>query len=413
MAQIQYSTYQIDILSFELRDALIGILKPGRYLGYNGMSEYQVQVGNDVYCAIEQEDPISKYDQQDPPVLEAARGVAITTQGTIIAEDSDVQVTVTVTPANSSGIYHIVYMEHAYLSGTPGANPATYGVKSGVDGGGLPALQYLTKQVVIGVIFEAIGATSFSDLTYHPFHPDIGDSDLYSKLFRTTIYKTYAEGTLPTDGIIGNRQFPNNNYITDYQSITKVISDLDAAVKARADAITALAATKLDDWATPDDNTDLDASINEHGLLPKLPDDVDKYLNGVGGWAVPVGSRFVMRTGTFGIDITLTSVSPDTGQLDFGGIAPSGADVLILKVEFKQISDALATHCYMDVRVAATGGYNARFQYPYGNSLNQYGELTLQGMVPCDSSQKLYYNLYNKDHISAIEITCVGWQIPS
>src|SRR6056297_2547662 len=43
-------------------------------------------------------------------------------------------------------------------------------------------------------------------------------------------------------------------------------------------------AIKLDDLASPDDNTDLDASSTAHGLLPKLPDDATKRLDGTGSW---------------------------------------------------------------------------------------------------------------------------------
>ncbi len=43
-------------------------------------------------------------------------------------------------------------------------------------------------------------------------------------------------------------------------------------------------AIKLDDLATPDDNTDLDASTSAHGLLPKLPNDANQYLGGTGVW---------------------------------------------------------------------------------------------------------------------------------
>jgi hypothetical protein len=44
---------------------------------------------------------------------------------------------------------------------------------------------------------------------------------------------------------------------------------------------------KLDNLATPDDNTDLNVSITRHGLTPKLPNDVAKFLNGTGGYTVP------------------------------------------------------------------------------------------------------------------------------
>ncbi len=54
-------------------------------------------------------------------------------------------------------------------------------------------------------------------------------------------------------------------------------------------------AIKLDNLATPDDNTDLDASASAHGLLPKLSDDGAEFLDGEGNWATPeavFGSRF-------------------------------------------------------------------------------------------------------------------------
>jgi hypothetical protein len=43
-------------------------------------------------------------------------------------------------------------------------------------------------------------------------------------------------------------------------------------------------AIKLDDLATPDDNTDLDATVTEHGLLPKLDNIATHFLNGQGDW---------------------------------------------------------------------------------------------------------------------------------
>jgi len=42
---------------------------------------------------------------------------------------------------------------------------------------------------------------------------------------------------------------------------------------------------KLDDLASPDDNTDLDSSESAHGLLPKLSGDTNEFLRGDGAWA--------------------------------------------------------------------------------------------------------------------------------
>lgn len=44
---------------------------------------------------------------------------------------------------------------------------------------------------------------------------------------------------------------------------------------------------KLDALFTPDDNTNLNATALRHGLLPKLPNDSAKYLNGLGNYVIP------------------------------------------------------------------------------------------------------------------------------
>ena len=49
-------------------------------------------------------------------------------------------------------------------------------------------------------------------------------------------------------------------------------------------------ALKLDDLATPDDNTDLDASTTRHGLLPKLPGGTSTFLRADGVFANPGSS---------------------------------------------------------------------------------------------------------------------------
>jgi len=47
--------------------------------------------------------------------------------------------------------------------------------------------------------------------------------------------------------------------------------------------------TKLDDWATPDANTDLDATTVQHGLMMKYPGGTSNYLRADGTWHTPAG----------------------------------------------------------------------------------------------------------------------------
>lgn len=339
MSQRQYTTFQADILSFELRDALLGTLKPGRYMGYDTMAEYQAQAADNVYCRFTHPAGMNKYDQASPPALEAQRGVAITTQGTIIAEDGNVDVTVTLINGGASDtVVHLLYMEHVYDGAVPGANNATYGIKSGTEGGGVPSLTSPTKQVVIGTIIEPAGATQFSHLVYHLSYPGLGDEDLYKTLFKSSALGEIALGNMPSsnEGIIGNRDFTTSDYLANWSTLTKALTDLDVAVKARADAITALANTKLDDWATPDNNADLDATTARHGLLKKLPDDATKYLNGVGNWAIPsAGFIFIGSAANYHYNSSLrggTITMGTTYQLDISNEVPGGYDQALIIV---------------------------------------------------------------------------------
>ena len=68
-------------------------------------------------------------------------------------------------------------------------------------------------------------------------------------------------------------------------------------------------AIKLDDFATPDDNTDLDASLTEHGLLLKLGGGTTNFLRADGTWAAPAG----------GGDVTGPSSSTDNAIARFDG----------------------------------------------------------------------------------------------
>jgi len=47
---------------------------------------------------------------------------------------------------------------------------------------------------------------------------------------------------------------------------------------------------KLDSLGEPDDTTNLNATTQRHGLLPKLPGSTGVYLRGDGTWAIPSGS---------------------------------------------------------------------------------------------------------------------------
>ena len=65
------------------------------------------------------------------------------------------------------------------------------------------------------------------------------------------------------------------------------------------------------------DNTTADVSTTKHGLVPKLPNDSSKYLNGLGVWAVPPGSDGRGGSGT-GYSVTIGNDTDSTLEVTHG-----------------------------------------------------------------------------------------------
>ena len=78
-------------------------------------------------------------------------------------------------------------------------------------------------------------------------------------------------------------------------------------------------AIKLDDFGTPDDNTDLDVSTTNHGLCPKAPNITTQFLKGDGTWDVPIGGPSyweVITTPTRTANTTFTCTTTANTNID-------------------------------------------------------------------------------------------------
>lgn len=107
----------------------------------------------------------------------------------------------------------------------------------------------------------------------------LGASGRYLRSNGTDLaYSTIQAADLPTgidaakiaDGSVSNAEF---------QYLDGVTSAIQTQLAGKA-----ATTRKLDDFGSPDDNTDLNASTSAHGLCPKLDNDVTHFLNGQGGW---------------------------------------------------------------------------------------------------------------------------------
>lgn len=350
MAQQQFTTYKQNITSFELRSAMLGIIRPGRYGGYNVMSANGTPSGGYIPITISHSTSSPYLLDVGDSALSGPYGVVITTQGTIIREDQTIDLTIPDNDGSASIRYYAIYIEHDYVE-VQGDNPATYGFISGTPGD-LPEDITITEsyhRVVIGWIKAYPNAVSTSLLVYFPAQSldNVGEDNLLQKLFGSTysgffLNTTTAQqnvGTIPSGGIVGNREYSSQYYITNFQSITSSLNSLDISVKNNELSITALQSKKLDDMDTPDDNTDLNATPSYHGLLPKLPstDATIKYLRGDGSWTSPearVMQRRLVTAGTADVvlaDLTSTTVGAWT-NITLSGIVASETGYVELMV---------------------------------------------------------------------------------
>lgn len=103
-----------------------------------------------------------------------------------------------------------------------------------------------------------------------------------------------------------------------------------------ADLIALARAIKLDDFAAPDDNTDLDASTASHGLMPKFPGGTTAFLRADGTFATPPGSSSAIvaalrGSGSQALNIgTYTKVPLNSELLDPSGIVSISSSVFTL-----------------------------------------------------------------------------------
>ncbi len=142
-----------------------------------------------------------------------------------------------------------------------------------------------------------------------------------------------------------------------------------------SDFVTTTQSIKLDDFATPDDNTDLNATSTYHGLLTKLSNVSTEFLNGTGVFSTPVGGGGAVdsvngETGIVIVDLLKTPngltnvvVVDSAGDVGFGESNPihdihvSDSDV---KIRLND-TDAIAYHWDIE-------NYNGVYRWQLANS---------------------------------------------
>lgn len=121
-------------------------------------------------------------------------------------------------------------------------------------------------------------------------------------------------------------------------------------------------AIKLDDLAAPDDNTDLNASISAHGLLPKLVGNATKYLDGTGSWsAPPSGASETVYAGPSAADIAINLASPGA-SLFSKNLTIAAGEVYEIEAELAILNNSGAAVTYTPRLVVGSGIGTSFFQ---------------------------------------------------
>lgn len=162
MGQVRTVEYNTPITSFKRNQSLIGPIEPGRYRGWDTAAE---GTGSGIVIDITHDNTgIQKTDINLN--LENKRGVVVTPQGVTITDDDPLSFTIDDNNGNSQIRYDLIIIEHEFTQVT-GGQAAIYSVIRGpLESATVPALPNPEKQIILGIVELAAGATDYSGITY-------------------------------------------------------------------------------------------------------------------------------------------------------------------------------------------------------------------------------------------------------
>lgn len=159
MAQKLFTTFRAAVESFPLGEQNIGLLKPGRYNGYdvmNSLGGLSIEIAHSGF--------IPKTLKTGTP--DNLFGALLMPTGIIIHDTDKPNLSVAHNSGNPNKRTDFVICEHEYQA-VQGGTPANYSIVQGPNDGSLPILPNPEKQVLIGRIEIKANGYQYNDLTYY------------------------------------------------------------------------------------------------------------------------------------------------------------------------------------------------------------------------------------------------------
>lgn len=158
MAQTQFTNYRSAVESFPLGQQKIGLLKPGRYNGFDTLTN----LGSNQYRLSHSGSHVRKTNIDNE--AENTFGAIIMPNGIIIHEDEHVDLTILGGGSNTT-VRSLIICQLDYAQ-VVGGVPAQYSVIQGTDAS-IPTLTNPAKQVAIGVV-TIRNTVSITNVIYEP-----------------------------------------------------------------------------------------------------------------------------------------------------------------------------------------------------------------------------------------------------
>lgn len=156
MAQQRFFNYKDDDLTWTLSRETLTLHKPGLYAGFDAV------LGPSMVLTLNHANTgLKSYSKTH--VADAAYGVVISRQGTIVREDSSLTFNIAANAGEAR--FDLIYMEHEYMD-VQGGVAAVFGLVQGTPAASSvnaplhPALPNPAKQVAIGALYIPAGTTT-------------------------------------------------------------------------------------------------------------------------------------------------------------------------------------------------------------------------------------------------------------
>jgi hypothetical protein len=195
--QKQYIPFEADLKSYDIARYTLALNRPGRYGGFDTL----VPQSNLTFNLSHDLTGILTRDQLGVSV--GPLGTAVTIQGVVIEEDSQIgPLTIDTNAGNTATRYDAVVLRHSYAS-TPGGTPATYLIKKGpLSNPVFPVVDNPATDIILGFLSIPAGATTInvdSGVTYAAVSSPDSGGEKDAKINAVNTYKKLQQLNKGTD----------------------------------------------------------------------------------------------------------------------------------------------------------------------------------------------------------------------